>query len=1620
MVHNKELGKSGLFCSAALIVLCYLLSGSMVMGQTFPGQAGLLIPPGAPGITIGLTTASCTVSGIGVIGQGCREIDNVAIDITHTYTGDLGIFIISPGGDILELTSGNGGTGNNFTGTVFTDNTTPFITSGIAPYTGIWRPEGRQQSLTTPYSNANPLGTYTFDNVFNGVNADGVWTLYINDFLLVDVGIINSWSITFTGGPGPAPTVQLGPDVLMCEGQSATLTASVTPTGDTWEWSTGETTPAITVSPTSTTAYMVTVTNNGCTDADTIIVNVQANTINANAGQDEVICEGDQVVLHGTSGGSGSSFEWSTGQSGPLITVSPGSTTLYTLTVSDGICEGTDEVEVMVSPAPLPDAGPDISICDGMSALLEASGGTQNNQYEWSNGQHTQSILVSPNSTTTYTVTVTIDGCEGEDEVEVTVEPQPEVDAGADESICIGQSLDLSAIGSSGLYEWSNGQTGSQISVSPTSSTTYTVSLTQGECIGTDEVEVEVIEVIADATPDFSMCEGTSEVISASGGIDYEWSTGQTGPAFTISPQTTTLYTVTVSEGSCSDIATVQVVVFPAPVVNISPPQDICSGDSTLIAASGGTGYLWSNGASGSSLMVSPLTTTLYTVTVSDSGCSTTSSVLVTVHLSPVISAGLPVTLCAGDTVTLQVTGLSGNETLLWNTGDAGPQLEVSPLTNTTYSVTATDPNGCTDESDVDITVVPVPVADAGADIFIMAGGSASLSASGGGSYLWSTSETSAMITVSPAMTTTYTLTVMLNGCIDVDEVTVFVNEVPPVNLGADLTICPGETVTLDATVPGPFVLQYQWSTGETGNSINVTPLANSTYIITVTDAMSGFSSIDTILIFLSSIPLGQPVISGPGEGCLQEIYSYTSSGVSGATSYSWIATGGIVISGQGTPGVNIQWTTTGPQSVMLIVANDCDALPAVTISTDVLVPPVLQGPVLGLIDPCVYSPTGYSIAALPGVSSYDWTITGGGLITSGQGTTAVVVDWNGAVSGQLCVEAVNICGISSSVCLDVSPTQSPVISAGPDLETCDQVLTLQGSGSGTWSIVSGNGLLTIADPVNPQTTVNSFSAATYMLAYESGAAGCEASDTAVITFHTTPTISQVIEVCSNDLMSYAVSFQVSGGQSPYLVNGMPMASNPFVSGQFPAGTSYSFQAEDSNGCLSATISGDQSCDCSSGAGMMDTTTITRCIGDSLIALLPSGFVTGPGDTLAFILHDGQIPGGIIAWSFDPVFPFLPSIQGGQTYYISAITGVKGPNGFPDAADPCFSWSAGTPFEFYNPPAIDLADMVTIGCDPQQVQLDIGGSASGPEYQYYWTASNGGLILGAANAPSMEAGSAGTYQLTIVHPLSGCRSTGEIIVTSDKVALDQLVFDIDPPLCAGDCNGQLMIIQSAPNWLFDFGDGVFTNSILPSTNCPGSYPLIIKDESGCLGDTTYTIPDVPVLSVDLGPDMTINPGEILQLQAFSQGNIVAYHWHAADTCTGCTSVTIHPEVTTSYEIEVVDDHGCTATDQVLITVRVSKEIYLPNVFSPNGDGVNDELFIPQHRSLAAILRFEIYDRWGALVFHATDQIPESQGTKWNGTFRNVVMNPGVYTCVAEVQFDDGSTQQMIWDATLIR
>ena len=273
-----------------LLFMLLLVSGTAFSQLvTFSGTGNLLVPPGAPAQTVGITQSPSLVSGIGIIG-GCVSIDNVQFNMLHTFTGDVGILLIGPGGQVLELSTGNGGSSNNYDNTVFSDNAGIFITMGASPYSGTFKPEGRVINLNNPYSNAPALGTYTFANTYNGTNANGVWTLYINDFVAIDVGELLSWSITFNVG-GTPPVANAGPDVAACPNQNTTLTATG---GGNYQWSNGASTASISVAPLATTIYTVTVTTPGCgTATDNVAVTVTPRPAITLSAVNPDLCQGE-------------------------------------------------------------------------------------------------------------------------------------------------------------------------------------------------------------------------------------------------------------------------------------------------------------------------------------------------------------------------------------------------------------------------------------------------------------------------------------------------------------------------------------------------------------------------------------------------------------------------------------------------------------------------------------------------------------------------------------------------------------------------------------------------------------------------------------------------------------------------------------------------------------------------------------------------------------------------------------------------------------------------------------------------------------------------------------------------------------------------------------------------------------------------------------------------------------------------------------------------------------------------------------------------------------------------------------------------------------------------------
>ncbi|MBK9687025.1 MAG: hypothetical protein IPO65_04445 [Saprospiraceae bacterium] len=633
--------------------------------------------------------------------------------------------------------------------------------------------------------------------------------------------------------------------------------------------------------------YTVTVTDlNGCTGSDEVEVKVNP-LPSVDAGADRDICYGFSSTLTaiGSGGTPGYTYAWSNGATSASTSVSPTVTTTYTVTVTDSKgCTRTDVVVVTVNPLPSVDAGPDREICYGFSSTLTAigSGGTPGYTYAWSNGATTASTSVSPLVTTTYTVTVTdTKGCTRTDAVVVTVNPLPSVDAGADKEICYGFSSTLSAIGSGGTpgytYAWSNGVNTASQTVSPTVTTTYTVTVTDSKgCTKTDAVVVTVNPLPSvDAGADKEICYGFSSTLTAVGsggtpGYTYAWSNGATTANTSVSPIVTTTYTVTVTDTKgCTSTDAVVVTVNPLPSVDAGADREICYGFSSTLSAigSGGTPgytYAWSNGVNTASQTVSPTVTTTYTVTVTDSkGCTKTDAVVVTVNPLPSVDAGADREICYGFSSTLTAVGSGGTPVYMyaWSNGVNTASQTVSPTVTTTYTVTVTDSKGCTKTDAVVVTVNPLPSVDAGADREICYGFSSTLTAVGSGgtpgyTYAWSNGATTAITSVSPIMTTTYTVTVTdSKGCTSTDAVVVTVNPLPSVDAGADREICYGFSSTLTAIGSGGTPgYTYAWSNGVYTASQTVSPTVTTTYTVTVTDS-KGCTKTDAVVVTVNPLP---------------------------------------------------------------------------------------------------------------------------------------------------------------------------------------------------------------------------------------------------------------------------------------------------------------------------------------------------------------------------------------------------------------------------------------------------------------------------------------------------------------------------------------------------------------------------------------------------------------------------------------------------------------------------------------------------------------------------------------------------------------------------------------------
>lgn len=292
-----------------------------------------------------------------------------------------------------------------------------------------------------------------------------------------------------------------------------------------------------------------------CLATDSVTVHVY--TVPADAGEDTAVCTGTPATL---SASGGVSFHWNTGHYGNTIQITPLTDTLYIVTVTDQQgCKGEDSVRVTLLPLPIANAGPDEVICRGDTADLTASGGQS---YLWSNGVTHAQNPVNPPYSAIYHVTVTdSNGCSNKDSVLVYLNPGPPADAGADTSVCLGDSVVLTASGGIS-FQWSGGEQQAQIHVAPDSGRFYVVEVTDtAGCRAVDSVYVAVNELpgLSAQVSEPILCVGTSSTLMVSGAMTFHWYpydflSDSTGNQVVASPLESVSITITgIDENGCAD-----------------------------------------------------------------------------------------------------------------------------------------------------------------------------------------------------------------------------------------------------------------------------------------------------------------------------------------------------------------------------------------------------------------------------------------------------------------------------------------------------------------------------------------------------------------------------------------------------------------------------------------------------------------------------------------------------------------------------------------------------------------------------------------------------------------------------------------------------------------------------------------------------------------------------------------------------------------------------------------------------------------------------------------------------------------------------------------------------------
>lgn len=890
------------------------------------------------------------------------------------------------------------------------------------------------------------------------------------------------------------------------------------------------------------------------------------------------MCSGGTAIL--TASG-GSTYTWSTGPTGPTISVNPVVTTTYTVTVnSSGCATSTTAFTLTVNPAVTAPITPTNVTCNGTatgSSIVNPAGGTSPFTYLWTNNQTTQTAT---NLTIGgYTVTVTdIKGCTNTAAVAITEPSAITVTSSQTSSACLGSSGSAVATANGGTgtltYSWIGYASGQTISGVPASA--YTVVVTDGNgCTKTDVITINDTPKpnIDNLTGTPTLCKGNNNgtaTVAASGGsgtLTYSWSNGGSGITG-VTGLIAGIYIVTVTDGAgCKAINTVTItepdaISVVSSVINSNCGKPDGSASVTPVGGTGAYTYSWTP-SGGTGQTASGLTAAggPYTVAVTDAnGCSTTTSATIGTQTPGVASILQTDIKCNGGNNGVAVATITGATAASYTWAPSGGNGQTaSNLSPGPYTVTITDTNGCTSTSTTSITEPSsVTATTTSTDAICTApNGSATVNNPTGGTgpyvYLWSNSTTLQTAVGLTAAGGPYTVTVTdANGCKISTTVTVgSVNGSGTATISQSNIICNGESngILTVNTSAGTSPFTYTWSSTGIGQTESNLPIGS--YTVTITDANGCIITSSATITEPSAI--SSPTITSTQASCGQSNGSAiaTASGGNGTLTYSWSNL---------TTGATASNLVANLYTVTVTDANGCTKS-AITNITDTGGPSVAlnQTDIL-----CNGESTGVATATISwGSSPYTYLWSGGSLAV----TTSLTLTANALTANTytLTINDANNCQVISIVTITEPPAISvpTITSSNP---TCGQsngsVIASASGGTGTLTYIWSNSTV--------GATATNLTVGTYTVTV-SNDNGCSKTSTVTLTQPAPLSITSLVRNATCGSSNGSIIGVITGGSPTYIFNwsngGSSITSSIIDSLYNLTAGNYSVTITDANGC---------------------------------------------------------------------------------------------------------------------------------------------------------------------------------------------------------------------------------------------------------------------------------------------------------------------------------------------------------------------------------------------------------------------------------------------------------------------